>query len=132
LSQRKIAARLGVSRGTVGAISNGRRGVHGKESQASDSGPLAPQGPPERCASCGFTVYMPCLICRSRDYRVRQAQLRANNEAETARAPMRRNSRKSTRTAIGTRRTASPVAGTRPAHPRPAVSGLRSHRARVA
>ena len=47
LSQRKIAARLGVSRGTDGAISNGRRGIHGKETLVDASGPLVAQGPPE-------------------------------------------------------------------------------------
>ena len=31
LSQRKIAAQLGVSRGTVGAIASGRRGMFGRE-----------------------------------------------------------------------------------------------------
>jgi hypothetical protein len=86
LSQRRIAAQLGVSRGTVGAIANGRRGIHGKEA-SDDERPLEPQGPPERCPRCGFTVYMPCLICQTRDYRTRQAMLQAADEKLSDRLP---------------------------------------------
>jgi hypothetical protein len=124
LSQRKIAARLGVSRGTVGAISNGRRGIHGKEPQADDPHTLIPQGPPERCPRCGFTVYMPCLICRARDYRARRAALQATEGPGNARAPKRRMGRRQPgRTAAGTRR---------PARCRPVANSLRTGRARVA
>src|SRR5262245_33982284 len=77
LSQRKIAARLGVSRGTVGAIANGQRGLYGREPGPDAAHPLAPLGPPERCPRCGFLVYMPCMVCNTRDYRQRQRDERA-------------------------------------------------------
>lgn len=86
LSQRKIAARLGVSRGTVGAIASGRRGLYGKDpdaDRASNANSLAPQLPPERCQRCGAFVYMPCLICRARDHRARQTRLRKASQATT-------------------------------------------------
>lgn len=75
LSQRKIAARLGVSRGTVGAIASGRRGLYGKDPHDNHREPLPPQSPPRRCKRCGYYVHMPCLICRSRDYQERKALL---------------------------------------------------------
>jgi len=133
LSQRKIAARLGVSRGTVGAISKGRRGIYGKEPQADDAGPLVPQGPPERCPRCGFTVYMPCLICRTRDYRTRRAALQASGGVCTDETTVRRLDRRpSTRTATSRRRLASTAAGSRPVSSRSVATNLRSRRARVA
>ena len=77
LSQRKIAARLHVSRGTVAAIASGRRGLYGREASDDESTPLAPQTPPVRCPRCGYRVYLPCLICHSREFQKRQMQLRA-------------------------------------------------------
>ena len=75
LSHRKIAAKLGVGRGTVAAIASGRRGLYGREPL--DDGPASvPLTPAERCRQCGYRVYMPCLICRSRDYRERQNDAR--------------------------------------------------------
>jgi hypothetical protein len=68
LSQRKIAARLGVGRGTVAAIASGRRGIYGREPD-DDLDPLVHRSPPERCAACGFLVYMPCMVCRAREHR---------------------------------------------------------------
>jgi hypothetical protein len=60
LSQRKIAKRVGVGRGTVNAIALGRRpGVQ----LGPDGGFLAPSGPPARCPGCGGMVQMPCLLC---------------------------------------------------------------------
>jgi len=76
LSQRKIAARLGVSRGTVGAIASGRRGVYGKESPPDAAEPLDGGTPPERCPCCGYFVSQPCLVCRTRQYRDRQRRMR--------------------------------------------------------
>ena len=67
VSQRKIAAQLNVSRGTVAAIASGRRGLFGHEPD-DDQSALVPRSPPERCRRCGYRVYMPCLICRSRDF----------------------------------------------------------------
>jgi hypothetical protein len=84
LSQRKIAARLGISRGTVGAIASGRRGIYGKEPQADDPDPLVCASPPQRCHRCGYLVSMPCLICRARQYRDRQRRLRAGHQERAA------------------------------------------------
>jgi len=68
LSQRKIAQRLGVSRGTVSAIANGQRALFGRTPEAEDVD-VGLQFPPERCPKCGFFVHMPCLVCRTREYR---------------------------------------------------------------
>lgn len=68
LSQRQIAARLGVSRGSVGAIANGQRGLHGKETWSENPEATDPALLPERCPHCGHRVYMPCLVCRTREY----------------------------------------------------------------
>jgi hypothetical protein len=75
LSHRKIALRLGVSRGVVSAIANGRRGLYGQDPFAKYS-PLAPTSPPTRCSICGYRVYLPCLVCRAREHHQRQTILR--------------------------------------------------------
>lgn len=67
LSQRKIATRVGVSRGTVGALATGKRGDYGREPTVEE-----PLGPPERCPGCGQLVVMPCVYCRAMDYRRRK------------------------------------------------------------
>lgn len=74
LSQRKIAAQLQVSRGTVSAIASGRRGLYGHQASDGDATMPGPHRPPQRCRRCGHRVYMPCLICRSRDFRLRQGE----------------------------------------------------------
>lgn len=61
LSQRAIARRLGVSRGTVNSIATGRR----IEAEISDE-TLLHDRPPERCPGCGGLVYLPCLLCEIR------------------------------------------------------------------
>ncbi len=66
LSHRKIATRLGVSRGTISAIANGRRGLHGMDPDAKRSARI-PTSAPTRCPHCGYRVYLPCRICRARD-----------------------------------------------------------------
>ena len=71
LSRRKIATRLGVSRGTISAIANGRRGLYGKEPLAIQS-PLVPSSPPARCPRCGYRVYLPCQICSVREHKQQQ------------------------------------------------------------
>jgi transcriptional regulator with XRE-family HTH domain len=65
LSQRQIAQRLGVSRGTVSAIASGRRGLYGAETAA----PLRhhASSEPARCTACGYRVFLPCQICRARE-----------------------------------------------------------------
>jgi hypothetical protein len=60
-SQRRIAALLGVSRGSVSSIATGRR--HDPLVDAADDVPAEGSGPPARCPGCGGLVYMPCLLC---------------------------------------------------------------------
>ncbi|TWU22688.1 hypothetical protein [Bythopirellula polymerisocia] len=71
LSHRKIALQLGVSRGIVNSIASGRRGLHGRETTTNYSYD-SPELVAQRCRGCGAMVYMPCLLCRARQYRVRQ------------------------------------------------------------
>lgn len=66
-SQRKIAAMLRVSRGTVQAIASGKRGLHGREPTAELQ---ALDAQPTRCPGCGARVYLPCVLCRAREYRL--------------------------------------------------------------
>ncbi len=73
LSHRKIAAKLGVSRGTVGAIASGRRGMYGHEANGLSMNSQSVLA--ERCPTCGAMVYKPCLLCRSREYKRRQERL---------------------------------------------------------
>jgi len=63
LSQRKIASRVGVSRGTVNAIALGKRPDYTVRSRRQGGGFVPPSGRPRRCASCGGMVQMPCLLC---------------------------------------------------------------------
>ena len=67
LSQRKVAMRLGVSRGSVHAIAQGKRNEP-TGPRLLDPG-LQYDRPPERCPECGGLVYMPCLLCRIRTLR---------------------------------------------------------------
>ncbi len=66
LSQRKIARRLGVSRGTVNAISQGRRPDYCRTDLAAGGEFPVLEGLPRRCPGCGGMVWMPCLLCRIR------------------------------------------------------------------
>jgi len=70
LSQRKIAQRLSVSRGTVNAIALGKRPCRTARLHAEDF--VFSPGPPERCPGCGGMVQMPCLLCRIRAIRERR------------------------------------------------------------
>ena len=81
LSQRQIADRVGVSRGTVNAIAAGR-GSHG------DRVPR-PSGPPRRCPGCGGLVQMPCVACGVRAIlrRQRERQRRRPAPPRPARDP---------------------------------------------
>ena len=63
LSQRKIARRLGVSRGSVNAISQDRRPDYSQSARAAGDGFPQPEGVPRRCPGCGGMVQMPCLLC---------------------------------------------------------------------
>ena len=66
LSQRKIARRIGVSRGTVNAIARGRRPNNPARRKQVAPGFAPPDGMPERCPGCGGMVQMPCLFCHLR------------------------------------------------------------------
>lgn len=79
LSQRQIARKLDVSRGTVGAIANGRRGLYGRET-IEQLAPLdEPIGMPSRCIGCGGMVMKPCVLCQARAFRHRVEQLRGSS-----------------------------------------------------
>lgn len=73
LSQRDIAARLGVSRGTVWRIASGRRGLHGGDDVIRFTKREATKSLPTRCAGCGGKVHMPCRLCRTRAFALRVA-----------------------------------------------------------
>lgn len=65
LSQRKIARRLGVSRGTVNAIALDRRPDY--EARHRRTHPIIPpSGPFVRCPTCGALAQTPCLACQIR------------------------------------------------------------------
>jgi len=77
LSQRKIAKRLGVSRGTVHAIARGKRPAHEAWHRLSPDSLLMrprdslvrPSGLFRRCPTCGGMVQTPCLACYVRKLR---------------------------------------------------------------
>ncbi len=83
LSQRQIAARLGISRGTVLAISRKRRSLNLQRVTRSDNPHSKQQRRyaerislhaaqlPERCPECRHLVQMPCQVCSSRKQRIR-------------------------------------------------------------
>ncbi len=74
-SQRRIAQRLGVSRGTVNAIARGTRPDRSPD-RPDDDGLTAHVGPPSRCPGCGGMVQMPCLLCRVRAIKETQRKVR--------------------------------------------------------
>lgn len=69
LSQRGIARRLGVSRGSVHAIARGKRP---DRSAAEPLDEVWWQGPPARCPGCGGMVFLPCRACAARKALSRQ------------------------------------------------------------
>ena len=73
LSQREIARRLGVSRGTVNAIALGRRPDQSTRRRQHSSGFIPPAGIPKRCPICRCKVQMPCLACQVRAMKRRDA-----------------------------------------------------------
>ncbi len=81
LSRRAIAKKLDVSRGSVSAVASGL--LRPQAPAAPDDGPLE-TGPIERCASCGGRVYLPCRLCRVREWKIeRQDETRRRNERGT-------------------------------------------------
>ena len=76
VSQREIARRCDVSRGTVRTISQGTRRRHAP----SHEGFVPPAGSPQRCPDCGGLVHMPCLYCKLR--RISREHMRAKKKVE--------------------------------------------------
>jgi len=67
-SLRKIARRMGVSRGTVATVAHGtRRERPLRERDPEDLGE-EPPGPVERCPQCGALAQSPCRACRVRGW----------------------------------------------------------------
>ena len=81
LSHRAIAKKLDVSRGSVSAIASGL--LRTQPQAVPDDDPLE-TGPIERCASCGGRVYVPCRLCRVRQWKIeRQHETRRRSERGT-------------------------------------------------
>lgn len=77
ISQRQIAKKLRVARGTVNAIANGTRGSHGREMNRAKTGKLTSSDwltdlPQAKCPECGVVGYVPCIACEARAFRRRQ------------------------------------------------------------
>ena len=72
LSQRAIAERIGVSRGTVTAIAQGKRREYRPLKLPADIHFIPPAGRPVRCPGCGGLAQMPCLTCYIRKWKYRQ------------------------------------------------------------
>jgi DNA-binding XRE family transcriptional regulator len=66
LSQRQIAKHMGVSRGTVNNIAQGRRVLAKEPELLEEDDYFRPLGPLSRCPSCGGMVHQPCLLCHIR------------------------------------------------------------------
>ena len=66
LSHRAIAERVGVSRGVVGLVASGARGIYGRQKGQQYVGADGLSFIPERCSGCGGMVRKPCLLCRAR------------------------------------------------------------------
>jgi hypothetical protein len=64
LSQRGIAERLHISRGTVNALALGQRGAYGRETATAQPMPVRIA----RCRGCGGLVILPCILCRTRRF----------------------------------------------------------------
>ena len=71
LSQRTIARRMGVSRGTVCAVARGKRTEDFSRIRAAGIHFSHPAGRAVRCPDCGGLVQMPCLACYLRRSRRR-------------------------------------------------------------
>lgn len=65
LSERQIAKRLGISRGTVRSVAKVQRPTRTTCKKKGFSF-FSDETPPARCKSCGAIVFMPCLLCHVR------------------------------------------------------------------
>jgi DNA-binding XRE family transcriptional regulator len=72
LSQRAIAQRMGVSRGTVNAIAQGKRHDYIPHLFSQDNHFNPPSGLPARCPECGGLTQMPCLACYIHKWKCRR------------------------------------------------------------
>lgn len=87
LSQRQISRRLKVSRGTVSSVANGKRSIYARR-PAVDATSTEESLSPQRCPGCGAMVYLPCILCRARNYARRKhllhllEQLSAENQSD--------------------------------------------------
>jgi hypothetical protein len=90
LSQRAIAARLNVSRGTVWAVVHRQRGLHVCDMSTHARKQHASQRLPERCSTCGGFVFMPCRLCSTRAFTQRRHFLATFDDApQTPPSPRR-------------------------------------------
>ncbi len=89
LSQRRIAALVGVSRATVASIASGNRPDYEARMMArlEDNRPL---GPLARCGGCGGMVYMPCLLCRVRAIKAHEHEVRRARRRDARERSLRR------------------------------------------
>jgi transcriptional regulator with XRE-family HTH domain len=93
LSQREIARRTGVSRGTVGAVAAGKRTDRTEPRHAGHPELKVPAGPPRRCGGCGGMVAMPCLLCRARVARAAARREQRTTASPELNAPLQLNLR---------------------------------------
>ena len=70
MSQREVAKRTGLSRGTISLIARGKRTIQVKTVDP-DVLPESEDGPPVRCITCGSIVKMPCLLCHLKNLAAR-------------------------------------------------------------
>lgn len=89
LSNRRIAEQVGVSRTTVDAIARGGRGLfgHGRDPDSDECDMIEPS---VRCPQCGFRVHLPCLVCRTREYREQQKCMKKLGREAASRRGRRR------------------------------------------
>ena len=84
MSHGKVATMTGVSRASVGAIASGRRPDYPARCNPDEEEDCFPQGPAERCRTCGGMVYMPCRLCRVRSIKFgERSPPRVENQAGT-------------------------------------------------
>ena len=85
LSWRAIGDRLGVSRGSVANVANGRRSSRTPRTLIDRH-----MKRPSRCPSCGGMVYKPCRLCRARTYQRVTSQIRVLSKSLRPDSPLSR------------------------------------------
>ena len=89
LSQRKIADRTRVSRGTVAAIAGGKRTDQRPPRPAGKQPiPLDTAGPLQRCPGCGGMVSKPCRLCRTLSIKANAPKLPARLRSRPVDGPL--------------------------------------------